>query len=242
MIYEKMLYVFGFMPKFLQVVILMLLGALCLYTIFGKKSRFAKDIDFKCFAPIFIVLGLVFIRKVLYFVFAIEIANSSSFMIFICIAILVIMIWRRYGGWAIVIVILVPVLLLLVPPLRAVVVIAFKLVEVFPKFLIQDIYIFIIIFAILKRPLGLSLVRFVIYLVFGGTISLICGAYLALEVVLFARSLELCVIEHKFAGILHWLLFIIVGFFLNYLICLAAVHPLLFIGIIILGKKFIDFF
>ena len=242
MIYEKMLYLFGFMPKLLQVVILVLLAILCLYIILGKKSRFTKSIDFKGFAPILVVLALVFIRKALYFLLNIEISTNTSFMIFICIGILAIMIWRKFGGFTIVILILLLVLLLFIPPLRIIIILGLKLMEVFQKFPIQDIYIFIIILAILKRHLELSTVRFIIYLVLGGIISLISGAYLALEIVLFARSLELCIIQYKFAGILHWLLFLAIGFFLNYLIFLAAIHPWLFIAIVFIVKKFINLF
>ena len=119
MIYNEMLYFFGFLPKDLQLITLILLGIMLICILkSGKKLR----INLLNFIPIFLMLSLTIINKLIYFLTMINVTDETKLLKWICIIALIIFIGCKFGIFWVGAIFVIPLISIFVPPLRIVVI------------------------------------------------------------------------------------------------------------------------
>lgn len=234
MIYNTMLDYFGFMvsSEGLQKFILTILGIITICTFkFGKRTR----IKLGNFIPILLILSLTVLNRLIYFFTMVDISDQRALLKLICIAAIFIFIGCKFGIFWVANIFSTILKSIFITPLRVISVGAFIIFSFLLNTpIIQDASIFIAIFIIIRKPICIQKFRFWIYLTIGIILSLMFGPVLAIELILLARCLELCIINSKLLGIFHWVLFFMVGFFLNYLILLVFAHIWLSLGVFLL--------
>ena len=190
MIYGTMLDFLGlYVPKFIQVIILVALGVFT-YMAFRKKLRIAKDLVLSNFKPILYILLLIVINRVIYFFTMKNIVDGTIFMRVIFCIIIIILIWEKFGLYWVCSLFTIPINSLLITPLR--IFVALFYITLFFVFisvpLLTDALLFTGIFIFFRKYFNSSKLLLIIYFVCGLSLSIMFNEYLLNELILLAKS------------------------------------------------------
>ncbi len=227
MIYLFLLYLLGFLPAILQLIILIALGV---FSTLGLKHLKSEDLD--CVRPLIAILLIQFICKFIFFCTGYYTTTGAYWITLILVIFMIIKFAHKFGTFAISCIVIALMIFgirkLLLPSISSNL-LPFNLgVPAFiPVDVIAPVIIFIISLFIVRKQLGITKWRFWVCMIIGIAFSLFFDVYLALEVTFLIASFILFLEKEDFTGILHFFKFLIIGLFFAYIIELIFAHILI---------------
>lgn len=216
MIYAKVLYYIGFLPWWIQTLILVATAILSIYGICHLPQNVLR-----AFNPIALILAMQVVKKTAFFITGINVTNMNKLLYVILLVILFIFVAKKFGPFGVVVLIFSIINGFLV----------YKIIGIQSTTFFKTVSIvaFIVVMLIAKKWFNMSKLEFIILFGIGAILSFVIGAYLAIEIMLLIESLIIAIKEIGISGIFCWLLLIVAGLLASYLIELVFAHVLLFI-------------